>query len=286
MALPLYWLAEPARQENAVAMFEETFISRGEGIYNEDADCAACHGPAGSGGVAETALLNDRGEFVEQVNWQAPALDTVLYRYSEDEVFDIIMYGRPSTPMPAWGSEGGGPLTDQQLTDVVAYLRSVQLPAEEVRAAVDAEIEATCAPDDDGNCTVEDGEFETEGEAIFNMGLNTNFAGGAFSCARCHTKGWSWGQPEVPGGGGLGPNLTAETTLGQFPFAQTMIDFISVGCERGQAYGVLGQCEGGTMPGFGFNPNAEDPETATMSEDQVMFTPEQVAAVVEYERGL
>jgi mono/diheme cytochrome c family protein len=286
VALPLYWLAEPSRQENAVVMFEETFISRGADLYDEGANCAACHGPAGSGGSAATAQLNDRGEFVAQITWQAPALDTVLYRYSEEEVFDILMYGRPNTPMPAWGSEGGGPLTDQQLTDIVAYLRSVQLPAEEVRAAVDEEIENTCAPDDEGNCTLEDGEFATEGEAIFNMGLNTNFAGGAYSCGRCHTKGWSWGEPEVAGGGFLGPSLTGGATLRQFPSIQNMIDFISVGAERGQPYGVGGQADGGTMPGFGHNPNAVDPDTATMSEDQVMFTPEQIAAVVDYERSL
>ena len=39
------------------------------------------------------------------------------------------------------------------------------------------------------------------------------------------------------------------------------------------------------MPGFGENPNAET-EPATMSKDQVMYSQEQIAAIVEYERGL
>ena len=37
--------------------------------------------------------------------------------------------------MPAWGSLGGGPLSDQQLLDVIAYLRSIQLPANQATQA-------------------------------------------------------------------------------------------------------------------------------------------------------
>ena len=43
-------------------------------------------------------------------------------------------------------------------------------------------------PDDAGICRAADAEFETLGEAIFNMGYTTKFAGGAYSCGRCHTK--------------------------------------------------------------------------------------------------
>jgi len=40
------------------------------------------------------------------------------------------------------------------------------------------------------------------------------------------------------------------------------------------------------MGSFGTNPNAADPKTAIMSQDQVMLTPNQIAAVVAYERTL
>ena len=63
-------------------------------------------------------------------SWKAPALNTVLYRYSKDEVKFILNYGRQNTPMPAWGAPGGGPLTEQQLDDVIAYLYSIQLPGD------------------------------------------------------------------------------------------------------------------------------------------------------------
>lgn len=285
VALPLYWLGEPGRHDGAADDFQSQFIGRGENLYNEGAQCANCHGPNGVGGVAQTSLLNDRGEFVSLINWQSPALNTVLYRYSREEVYDVLQYGRTNSPMAAWGTEGGGPLTDQQLWNIIDYLESIQLPAEEARAEVEAELAATCAPDDDGNCTLADAEFDTLGEAMFNMGLFTGFAGGAYSCGRCHTPGWSWGDPGVAGGGALGPNLTGGHTLRQFPTFESQFEFISVGAERGKTYGVLGQAGDGTMPGYGVNPNAEE-DGSTLSANQVMYTPAQIAAVVAYERGM
>ena len=57
-------------------------VSRGETVYNTKAKCSDCHGPAGVGGVRSYTLLNANGDFVAQVNWKAPALNTVLFRYS------------------------------------------------------------------------------------------------------------------------------------------------------------------------------------------------------------
>ena len=59
---------------------------------------------------------------MKQVNWKAPALNTVLLRYSREEVRYILTYGRPFSPMPAWGVKGGGPLNDQQLQNLIDYL--------------------------------------------------------------------------------------------------------------------------------------------------------------------
>ena len=47
---------------------------------------------------------------------------------------------------------------------------------------------------------VANGTYSSMGEAYFNLDLN----GGAYSCARCHTKGWSYGDPQITGGGALG----------------------------------------------------------------------------------
>lgn len=121
VALPLYFLGEPARQEGFVEEFSEAQIERGEHIVEEFA-CFSCHGPLGAGGSAA---------FVEQrsgvsVSWAAPSLDDVLYRYDTDELNFWITFGRGNTPMPAWGVAGGGPMNEKQVDDVVAYLASIQ----------------------------------------------------------------------------------------------------------------------------------------------------------------
>jgi len=265
VGLPLYWLGEPARNEGNQATFDRVAASRGEEMFASTADgglnCAGCHGGMeATGGAAPFTITDANGDFVDSVNWQAPALNTVLLRYDRDEVFDILVYGRPFSPMPAWGLEGGGALNDQQIDNLIAYIEEIQISPEEAQAQAEEGLATAMAS----------GEFESEGEALFNLGLYDGFAGGAYSCGRCHTQGWSYGEPEEDGGGAFGPNLTA--VRGQFPggaagFAE-QVAFISEGSIKGQAYGVHGQGSG-RMPGFG-----------------EMLTEEQIRAIVEYERNL
>lgn len=253
VGLPLYWLAEPGRQEGAVGNFDQTFISRGETTYLPSSEgpnsfgCQDCHGPDGVGGAAPFTIEDPvTGEF-ETVSWQAPALDTVLLRFSEEEVADIITFGRPGTPMPAWGVEGGGAMNEQQVSDLVAYLKSIQLDPADVQAESQAEAEDAVAR----------GDYATLGEALF-----------ALNCARCHTIGYSFGQPGVMGGGAFGPSLLDGATLRQFPDPEDHTGFIADGSDANVAYGVRG-IGSGRMPGFG-----------------QMLSAEQIRLIVEYERGL
>src|SRR5690606_13322094 len=94
-----------------------------------------CHGPEGTGGQAQYTITDADGEFVATVNWRAPALNTVLLRHTREEVEYIINYGRPFSPMPGWGADAGkGPLSSQQVTNLVDYLESIQLSPEEARS--------------------------------------------------------------------------------------------------------------------------------------------------------
>lgn len=127
ISLPLYFLGENSRQAGFVEEFAEASIERGEHLAEEFA-CFDCHGPLGSGGSAS---------FVEQrsgitVSWTAPRLDSVFYRFDEDVVNYWITYGKGNTPMPAWGLAGGGPMNEKQVEDLVNYLRTIQLPQQEV----------------------------------------------------------------------------------------------------------------------------------------------------------
>ena len=137
IALPFYWLGEPGREDGRNADTDRIFTNRGEEIYVEGAQCVNCHGSAGAGGGVTTAITDDDGGFVAQVVWKAPALNTLLSRHSEDEILHTLNFGRNGV-MPAWGAGGGGPLTDQQLEEVIFYLRSIQIDEEIIRAEVES----------------------------------------------------------------------------------------------------------------------------------------------------
>lgn len=267
VGLPLYWLAEPGRQSNAIEYYEGrpdgVFANRGAALFaGSEAGglgCADCHGSAGQGGSRSHILLDSEGEFVAQVDWRAPALNAATLRFDDDELRFILNYGRPGTPMAAWGAPGGGPLTTQQIDNLIDFMHSIEVDPEELQASISEEVERS----------VSDGEFASVGEAIFNYGLYSGADAGTYSCGRCHTSGWSYGDPGAPGGGGTtGFSLRDGATVSRFPSAEDHALFVADGSENGVGYGVNGQGSG-RMPAFG-----------------QYYTPEQIADVVDYERGL
>lgn len=136
IALPLYWLGEPGRQTGLVDFTDDQFVRQGEELYAEN--CAQCHGSAdGPGGVAsDFSIVDSSGVYVQQVDWKAPSLATVLDRFSYDEVKYVLNYGRSNSPMPAWGGPGGGPMTDQQLDKVIAFIAHEQQSQDEIAKGV------------------------------------------------------------------------------------------------------------------------------------------------------
>jgi mono/diheme cytochrome c family protein len=327
IGLPLYWLQEPSRQDNAKGDLKRKFVDRGEEMFATTEkggfNCAFCHGEAGVGGVAPYTITDAEGRFVKQVEWRGPALNTVLLRYNRDEVRYILEYGRPFSPMPAWGAKGGGPLTEQNLQNLIDYLESIQLTPKESQKQVSEQLEKmmkakqpTCvdALTEAAKADLSDKELESfdpttvdtescpplyksEGEALFNMGYDDGFAGGAYSCGRCHTKGWSYGEKQADGSGAFGPPLT--NVRQQFPGGslgvRQQIDFVCVGSEEGARYGQNGQGSG-RMPGFCITPeiklnpaNGEvgvEPKDSGVAKTGAMYTEDQVRAIVEYERSL
>ena len=277
VALPLYWVFEPSRQAGAQEGWDNRFASWGSQLFASTADggfnCAGCHGGmAGVGGEAPFTVTDPVTGEVQAVNWKAPAVNTVFYKFDESEVRFILNYGRPFSPMSPWGLVGGGPMNTQQIDNLIAYMKSIQIPRENcaegedplvcdsgnLPAQLQGEIQAAAEK------AVADGEAETVGEALFNLEL----ASGAYSCARCHTLGWSYGQPGVSGQGAFGWNLTGGSVNAHFADQAQLVSFIKNGSELGKLYGLNGQGSG-RMPGFGS-----------------LLTDEQIDAILEYVRSL
>lgn len=294
LGLPLYWLNEPSRQDGAIAQFDATFVERGSLLFAPTADggynCAGCHGPGGTGGVAPPfTLTGAEGQFVAAVTWKAPAINTVLLRFSEEEVRDILVYGRPGSPMPAWGALGGGPLTSQQIDELIAYLGSIQLTSTEAKEQSEEALRVQLGLEPGALIDYTD---PAVGKAIFNLGLATGTAGGSYSCARCHTKGASYRDGDVSpanadlsnyidftdGSGANGFALTSGLVPRQFLTLDALIQFLRSGSKYGVLYGQRG-VGSGRMPGLGDNPN-------TPEADDGMFTDGMLRAAACYESSL
>jgi mono/diheme cytochrome c family protein len=281
VGLPAYWILEPTRQNGASSGAEKKLANWGSAYFDVTANggfnCAGCHGGMkGGGGNAEYTITDPNTGEVRAVSWNAPALNTVMYRYSEDEVRYILEYGRPFSPMSPWGVKGGGPMNFQQLDTLIAYLKSIQLPQEgctkekPLCKGKDGKLNAAAKKDYDDQVAqyIKDeaakGRVVSEGEALFQMSA----VAGAYSCARCHTKGWSYGDPQQMGGGWFGPNLTGGSETRQFPNVKDNEAFICNGAEDGKKYGAGGQGSG-KMPAF----------CGVLSDSQI-------SSIVEYIRGL
>lgn len=300
LVLPLYWLREPGRKASAIRGQDATFLKLGGELFGnntpenpEGLGCAGCHGSTGAGGVASYTITDSDGRYISQVNWKAPALDTATLRFSRADLRYILVYGRPFSPMAAWGVAGGGSLDEQTIEDIISYLESIQLsPAAAHKQVSEGLVKEKAAAKSAGH------PYKSDGEALFNLGYYADVSGGAYSCGRCHTQGWSYGQKGLDGGGAYGPNLTNE--VAQFPGSSAgnaqMLAFVCQGSAEGRVYGVHGMGTG-RMPAFcqtkEYNPNtdlmASQPNIAKQelgATGSGMMTEAQVALIVDYVRGL
>lgn len=112
----IHILGEPARIQAVEAADHSAAVSAGSGLYAEN--CVECHGENGEGKVGPA--LNSRE----------------LLEMTSDETFaSLIRTGVPGTVMPAWGQAFGGPFTDQQVNQLVAYIRAWEPTAPEIAPA-------------------------------------------------------------------------------------------------------------------------------------------------------
>ena len=125
--LPFLYLREPTRQEAAAAKELQESVRLGRATFEEF--CAQCHGPEAEGGVVKR-YVTPGVENAKPTDVQAPNLREIHARHPDEDVATVawtaIQKGRPPTQMPTWGVRYGGPMNDQQITDLVNYLLSIQ----------------------------------------------------------------------------------------------------------------------------------------------------------------
>jgi len=127
LLLPFLYLREPVRQRAAAKKELTESVRLGRATFEEF--CARCHGPDAEGGTVKR-YVTPGVKGAKPADVQAPNLHEVWSRHPDEDVatvaWDTIQKGRPPTPMPTWGVRYGGPMNDQQITDLVNYILSIQ----------------------------------------------------------------------------------------------------------------------------------------------------------------
>lgn len=111
----VYILREPTRIASDI--MQDHLLAVSEGQYLFSTYCTVCHGKVGEG--LEAPPLNDK-QFLNETGDQT--------------IISIISSGVPNTKMPAWNQAYGGPLTDQQVIQLVAFIRNWEQQAPDRRA--------------------------------------------------------------------------------------------------------------------------------------------------------
>jgi mono/diheme cytochrome c family protein len=125
----LYWMTDAPRREARFESDNEELLAYGQQLFGPPtpqvavtANCARCHGPDGKGGE-----VGDTGR--RAPNLHSPSIAEKL-KVNNNYVNLVIRYGgvvvsgNVNSPMPAWSTEAGGPLTIQQIDALTALVDS------------------------------------------------------------------------------------------------------------------------------------------------------------------
>jgi mono/diheme cytochrome c family protein len=110
-----YRVREPSLRADAKKAQTVAYRSAGRRLFV--ANCAECHGRNAEGGSGPT--LNAK-EFLKST--------------TDDQIHLLIAAGVSGSDMPAWSLDYGGTMTDEQVNELVTYLRSLEPNAPSVPA--------------------------------------------------------------------------------------------------------------------------------------------------------
>lgn len=116
--LGLRTLAIPGEYaDQRIPAADNTAAAIAKGKQTFEVECAMCHGQGGKGDA-------DLGRLM-----YPPAADLTSSRTStktDGELFWLIAHGINLTGMPAWGTKFGGANTDDDIWQMIAYIRSLE----------------------------------------------------------------------------------------------------------------------------------------------------------------
>jgi mono/diheme cytochrome c family protein len=127
--IPVYWLGQPSANQAAAGRLTTDSIERGhmitepnnEAVNPGGVGCVNCHGAELQGG---TTLFAGKPYPVPPLH---NVCDYTVHAAikSVDDLRGVIEQGRAGTPMPSWSVKYQGAMDDQQISDVINYLISI-----------------------------------------------------------------------------------------------------------------------------------------------------------------
>jgi mono/diheme cytochrome c family protein len=103
-----YRVREPSLRRDALQAQTTSYTDIGRQIFS--ANCAQCHGTNATGGGSAPTL--DSSQFLKGT--------------ANNQISALVSGGVSGTEMPAWSLDFGGTFTDEQVQQVVTYLRSLE----------------------------------------------------------------------------------------------------------------------------------------------------------------
>ncbi len=113
----IYIFGEPKRIQTVEAADRLAAETAGRALYADN--CLNCHGETGEGKLGP--VLNSR---------------ELLKMTADQTLFSLIRTGVPGTVMPAWGQTFGGPFTDEEVNQLVAFIRAWEATAPQITPVV------------------------------------------------------------------------------------------------------------------------------------------------------
>lgn len=128
-----YGLNEPTRMAEAAESQNAQAIE--VGAYLFDTNCKGCHGVQGEGVPGLAPALNDQHFFtgrLKEVGWAGAQEDYIISTVAGGRLASTrpeLYAGAGSPAMPAWSDRFGGPLRDDQIRDIAAFIMNWEATA-------------------------------------------------------------------------------------------------------------------------------------------------------------